>query len=108
MLEQFLDVANGFGGEEDIAAVGADFSGNVIDHNHASLVTYSVHHFLELVFAGASFERAFHGVLRLFVGLSHLGRRGSYTVMMIRRGWALVHTTCRGRIEFVNPQTRQH
>jgi hypothetical protein len=76
-FEQGFDAANGFGRQQDVAANVADLGGNVVDHNHLTLVFDRMDDCPNFIGAGASLNGTFHGWLFLSRGVIHLGGRGS-------------------------------
>lgn len=71
--------------EKDISTDRANFGWNVIDHDNPFPLMDCVDDLSLLILTRAAFDSASHHSL-LCVGLTHLGKRGSYTVMITNIG----------------------
>jgi len=104
--KQGLYAADGFGREQHVAANAAHFCRNVVDDDNFAPALDGVDDKARFVFPRASLNRALHGWLLIW-GVAHLGGLGSYTVIKISSGWAVVQTMWSGRPVSVRPLTRQ-
>ena len=91
------------GRKQDVTANIADLGRNVVDDDHLTLLLDCMDDRPRFVFARASLNRALHGWLLLSRGVIHFGDLGSYTVIKISSGCAVVQTMWSGRPAFVNP-----
>lgn len=91
-LEHVLDVADGLRFKEHVAAGFTDFGGHVIDDNKPPLMANGVDDLSTFISPRTTLDGASHGSTLLCIGVTHLGGFGSYTVMIITTGWAVVHT----------------
>ena len=89
-MKQGFNATDGFRGQENIAADATDLGGNVIDYDYVTAVFDRVDHRPGFIFAGAPLNRTLHGRLLLFRDVTHLGGPGSYTVIKISSGCAVV------------------
>jgi hypothetical protein len=75
-MEQLLDMSDGLGFEEGIAANRAYFGRNMVDYNDMAAMANRVHDLPFLVLSGAPLDAAVHCCL-LWEGVIHFGGFGS-------------------------------
>ena len=94
-MEQGIKPPDGFKAEECISADTAHLGRHMIDDLHLPADAHGVGDLAHCIFSWAPGEATFHcGIL--CVGVIHFGLLGSYTVIIIRVGRAVVHTMCSG------------
>ncbi len=93
MRQQSLNVSDRLRIQQHVAAHVANFRRNVIDNHHLARMSHGMHNVTPLVISRTIFDCAFHGFCPRCVGVSHFGDFGSYTVIMISIGFAVVQTT---------------
>lgn len=106
--EKGFNPAYGFGRQQNVPANVAYLGGNVIDHDDLAAVFHGMDDRSRFIRAWASCNRAFQGWLLLSRGVRHFGGRGSYAVIKISIGCAVVQTMWSGRPLSVSPCTKQH
>src|SRR5436309_6312157 len=95
-----LDLAHSIGCEQHITADCTDLGRHMIDDDNPISLTHSMHNLTVLILSWATLDTTSHVPL-LCVGPTHLGGKGSYTVIIISSGCADVQTTWRGRPTWV-------
>src|SRR5436305_1909660 len=88
-----LNLAHRLWAKQYITANPTNFRWHVINYDNAISLAYSMHNLTLLILSRAAYNIAFHLSL-LCVGLTHFGGRGSYTVIIISSGCAVVQTIC--------------
>jgi len=93
VTHQVLKMSHGLRGKQDIGANGADLGRYVLKHKNFVPSFHRMNDETRFILTGTILNAAFHRTAPLSNGVTHLGGRGSYTVMTTATSSEVVQTT---------------